>query len=115
MKGDVEPTDGALRWIAKRSPWPLASMTAVVLVCLADLSWPTPWPKASSVGLLAGLALWFGLVQGALWSLAFNVIGKLPPRLRIAIWPLAGTAAGVWTGYLLGTFTRLQGRYWKLA
>ncbi len=105
----------ALHSRAFRNPWPLASLIAIAIACLTDLIAAPGWPRPAALALLAGLAVFLGLVQGALWALAFALFARLPKPLRIAIWPLAGAATGVWLGYLLGSFTRLTSRYWQLA
>ncbi len=104
-----------LRWVFRDSPWLAASVIAVLAACATDLLSASPLPRAASVGLLAGLAVLFGLLHGCLWSAAWLLVSHLPRPLRIAIWPVAGTSAGVWLAYVLGAFTRLHSRYWKLA
>lgn len=106
---------GAARWITSDSPWLAASVLAVISACLADVIAVKPWPLAGSLALLAGLAVFYALVHGLLWSAGWVVVSKLPPRLRAALWPLAGTAAGVWLAYALGSFSRLHTRYWQIA
>jgi len=110
-----ERVRGDLRWIFGDSPWLAASVIAVLTACLGDLIAAPTWPRAGAIALLSGLAVLFGLIHGCVWSLAWILVGKLPTPLRIAIWPLAGTTAGVWLAYILGTFTRLHSRYWQLA
>ena len=110
-----EQVHGGFRWIVSGSPWLLASVLAVVTACLADLIASPPWPRTAALGLLAGLAVFFGLVHGTAWSLVFFALEKLPRPLRVAIFPLAGLGAGLWVARVLGSFSRLSGRYWKLA
>src|SRR5262245_56492195 len=90
-----EQVHGGFRWIVSGSPWLLASVLAVVTACLADLIASPPWPRTAALGLLAGLAVFFGLVHGTAWSLVFFVLEKLPRPLRVAIFPLAGLGAGL--------------------
>ncbi|HKU38079.1 MAG TPA: sulfatase-like hydrolase/transferase [Polyangiales bacterium] len=110
-----EQIQGGFDWVVRGSPWLLASALAVIAACLTDLLAYPPWPLAGAVGLVVGLAIFFGLLHGALWSLAFFLLEKLPGPLRAAIFPLAAGAAGLWVARMLGTFTRLTGRYWQLA
>jgi arylsulfatase A-like enzyme len=110
-----ERARGELKWIAGESPWVAASVLAVSIACLTDLISLPPWPRPGALALLAGLAVFFGLVHGSLWSLAWVLVGKLPTPLRVMFWPVAGTSAGAWLAYILGSFSRLQTRYWKLA
>lgn len=110
-----EQVHGKLRWIFGGSPWLAASVLAVLIACSADLATGTPAARAGAVALLVGLSMLFGLFHGVLWSSAWALVAKLPRWVRIAIWPVAGTSAGVWLAYVLGSFTRLRSRYWKLA
>lgn len=106
---------GVWTWIFSTSPWLWASMLAVALACTVDLVVIRPEPRASAVALLAGLALFIGLLHGVAVSVLWVFVGKLPGRWRDGFWPVAGAAAGFWVAWALGTLTRLQGRYWKFA
>src|ERR1700755_2038826 len=110
-----EQVRGKLRWIFGASPWLAASVLAVLIACAADLVTGTPAARAGAVALVVGLSVLFRLFHGVLWSAAWALIAMLPKWARVAIWPLAGTSAGVWLAYVLGSFTPLRSRYGKLA
>jgi hypothetical protein len=104
-----------LSWVFSGSPYPFASIVALLLCCVIDSAIPPRAVGAPFVLYLTALAFWIGLLHGVCWSFGFWLLQRLPGWLSRALWVATSMAAGTWLAQQLGAFTRLHSRYWQLA
>jgi arylsulfatase A-like enzyme len=98
-----------------RSAWLGASLLALAILCTVDLLWPAHRVSATFLGALTALGVALALLHGVCLSLAWWLVRRLHPTLRLLFWPALSLAAGVWLAHDLGAFVRLHSRYWLLA
>ncbi len=103
------------RWRRLAGPYPAAAVLVLALAAGVD-ALLGPGPRSTSFLLsLVGLVLALGTLCGLLWQALLGLLGRLPPWIGRAFWPLLTAAAATVLAERLNAFTRLDSRYRALA